>query len=386
MKKSFLCVLIVPLFITCNQGPTEDEIQAQIDEAVQAALSTTSTTKDSDNTTLEETTTTLETTTTTLGTTTTTQVSNPLITIDKCPTEVTGPKGYTIEYTIVARTSDVELLNVKSYSDGTLASDEYYTDKELQLPKKSYNASFITTFDKTSEFTRDYKIRVVYEVTNKAGLSFKESCTTNIKSKSSSSTSSSSSKSTKSFPPDPSSSTWVRFNGTGDKIIDISALSDELKVVHYEYSGGGNFIVWEYEDGGGSDVAGVLANEIGTSKGDVGMNFATKKIVRLEVSSYDNGNWELVIKPVAAARNFDSSQISGNGYELIEAYPFEYSSTVVKVTHSGENNFIIYEFDCNGEIVGILANEIGSYTGEKITTLGACFLEVVADGNWSISK
>ena len=134
MKKSIFLLVVL---ISC--GPSESEIQAQIDQAVQDALevveeSTTTSTSSSTSTTSTSSTS----TTTTSSTTTTTQILTPLITIDKCPSEVTAPNGFTVEYTLIARTSDIESLSTKTYWDGELEYENYYTTQELDLPKKLY--------------------------------------------------------------------------------------------------------------------------------------------------------------------------------------------------------------------------------------------------------
>jgi hypothetical protein len=58
------------------------------------------------------------------------------------------------------------------------------------------------------------------------------------------------------------------------------------------------------------------------------------------------------------------------------------------MSHDGEYNFIIWLMDGNGNLVDLLVNETGSFSGSKalkIRKKGVYLLDVKADGNWSAS-
>jgi hypothetical protein len=54
----------------------------------------------------------------------------------------------------------------------------------------------------------------------------------------------------------------------------------------------------------------------------------------------------------------------------------------LKLRHKGDGNFAVWGYGLDG--TDLLVNEIGSYTGEVLTS-GAQILELTADGAWSVS-
>ena len=381
MKKSILLLVVL---ISC--GPSESEIQAQIDQAVQDALevveeSTTTSTSSSTSTTS-----TSSTSTTTSSTTTTTQILTPLITIDKCPSEVTAPNGFTVEYTLIARSSDIESLSTKTYWDGELEYENYYTTQELDLPKKSLSNSWITTFAETVEFSRAYKVRTVYTATNSAGLTFTESCTVNVISNTTTQSTQGNSSSTKPYPPDPASSTWIRFEGTyktTSELIDLSEMSPGLKIAHVEYNGGGYFSIKSYDSN--NDYITLDVSHIGSYVADIPINFGNENYYSLQVEG--DGRHEIVIKPVSASINFDVPSITNRGSVVIEAYDLEYESKKISFEHVGNDYVSVKEYECDGSYNGLPVSEIGDYTGTYLSQKGTCFIVINTDsGSWTISK
>ena len=379
--KKYLIVLMV-LFISC--GPSEAEIQAQIDQAVDEALNLAEeTTTTSSSTTTSSTTTTS--TSTTTSTTTTTQLQTPLIVMDTCPGSVTAPNGFKVEYTVLARTSDVDLLNRKIYIDGELQQDDFYTNDELGLPKANKSESYTTTQPSTVEFTRAYKYRFVYTVTNKAGLTFSESCTITINSNTTTQTTQASTQSTKPYPPDPASSTWVRYEGTnnGSTVIDLSELSPGLKVVHVEYTGDDYFNIKSYDSN--YDYLELMVSNIGSLIADVPLNFSPGTAYSLQIEG--DGQYEIVIKPVSASLNFDVSSISGSHDVVIESYDLEFESKKINFQYSGDDYVSVREFTCDGGYNSLSVSNIGDYSGTYISRKGTCFIVIQADtGSWTISK
>ena len=70
---------------------------------------------------------------------------------------------------------------------------------------------------------------------------------------------------------------------------------------------------------------------------------------------------------------------------VLEAYELK-SSDILTFTHTGSSNFAVIQYRCNGSYNGLLVNEIGAYSGNVRTDSGTCYLEINADGDWSISK
>jgi hypothetical protein len=115
-----------------------------------------------------------------------------------------------------------------------------------------------------------------------------------------------------------------------------------------------------------------------------GYSSSAKTVSTLEINT--NGSWEMVFKPIESSRNFDGNSISGNMNEVIEAYFLKNKKQILNVTHNGDSNFIIYGYDCGGKITGLVVNEIGNVSGTYLTDLNTCYLEINAEGSWSISK
>ena len=88
----------------------------------------------------------------------------------------------------------------------------------------------------------------------------------------------------------------------------------------------------------------------------------------------------------APPANVAPVSFSGTGDSVTA--PFEASGmTVFKINHDGSRNFILRIFDENGNLVKLLVNEIGPYSGEVGAGLssGTYRIGVTADGSWSIS-
>ncbi|SDK63871.1 hypothetical protein SAMN05421874_109162 [Nonomuraea maritima] len=87
--------------------------------------------------------------------------------------------------------------------------------------------------------------------------------------------------------------------------------------------------------------------------------------------------------PTAAA----AATYRGEGDDVVRI-PATTAATLVKATHSGERNFVVWALDSNGEKVDLVANVIGDYKGTKafntITPRKVRTLEVSADGAWTL--
>ena len=90
-------------------------------------------------------------------------------------------------------------------------------------------------------------------------------------------------------------------------------------------------------------------------------------------------NWEKYLKAPLAINNTGST--ATNCIEL------EKGLWRVNLNHSGDSNFAVIILDSNGKYIDLLANEIGSFSGEtslSIEDTGEYLLDIDADGIWSI--
>jgi len=83
-----------------------------------------------------------------------------------------------------------------------------------------------------------------------------------------------------------------------------------------------------------------------------------------------------------------SAEFSGTGDTASSAFTLDAGLAVFDMTHIGSSNFIVHLLDMDGHVVEYLANEIGDYDGSAavgIDTQGSYYLDIDADGPWSIS-
>lgn len=77
-------------------------------------------------------------------------------------------------------------------------------------------------------------------------------------------------------------------------------------------------------------------------------------------------------------------ELSGRGQQVTDKFILPAAITRVVATHQGRRNFIVYAYNAAGDKT-LVANAIGDYEGSKLLTgEGEYFLEVSADGPWSI--
>lgn len=80
-------------------------------------------------------------------------------------------------------------------------------------------------------------------------------------------------------------------------------------------------------------------------------------------------------------------EFTGQGNEATDMFELVTGLLRSEYTHDGEMNFIVTLLDEQGEFQGILANEIGACegSGAQGVDAGRYVLDVLADGNWSIT-
>jgi len=79
-------------------------------------------------------------------------------------------------------------------------------------------------------------------------------------------------------------------------------------------------------------------------------------------------------------------KFSGNGDDVVAFSASGSSLRVFTMSYSGGSNYIIWLKDSQGNLVDLLVNEIGSYSGKKSARLtsGDYYLDVTAAGPWSV--
>jgi len=78
---------------------------------------------------------------------------------------------------------------------------------------------------------------------------------------------------------------------------------------------------------------------------------------------------------------------TGTGNKVVGPFILEKGLSVITSHHSGSSNFAVVLYDQNGQWVDLVANDIGTYSGESAVGLDATLgytLDIDADGPWSI--
>jgi hypothetical protein len=82
----------------------------------------------------------------------------------------------------------------------------------------------------------------------------------------------------------------------------------------------------------------------------------------------------------------DAMHFNGHGDKVKSFNITETGLKTFTLHHTGDRNFAITLKDENGKYISLLANELGDYSGKKSErlTIGKYFLEITADGDWTI--
>ena len=381
MKNKFKKTLILLLLISFCGGSSET---ATVEDTTTTSTSSTST---STSTTSSS---------TTSSTTTTVKVPQaPVVELSECYEELnpTETDKWSYEVTILNRNSKIKALQYVVYFN----EDEIANERDSFIVNESQNKTFGLNTD--ISLTDDgYTLKVKTVVFTVDDLETEMVCETRVLGAkelklplSSDTTTTTTSTTTTTvytplFPETPDSSTWIRFSGSGDDILDVSSIGDELQILYIEATGERNFFAYSLDENLENEN---LITALTGNLSDVYLinyeGYSTKeRTVYVEITS--GHTWELVFKPIASARNFESDVIEGSGDDVIEAYTLRDNNNIISVTHNGENNFFLYSFDCNGGSKSLIVAETGSFTGNYKSDKGTCFLEVTSNGTWSISR
>ena len=94
-----------------------------------------------------------------------------------------------------------------------------------------------------------------------------------------------------------------------------------------------------------------------------------------------------------AADQIADITLSGSGDTVTERFELSSGIAIFHMTYDGDRNFIVTLYTSAGEMVDLLANEIGSYSGSSLVGVtggplraseGEHYLEVKASGPWEI--
>jgi hypothetical protein len=173
-------------------------------------------------------------------------------------------------------------------------------------------------------------------------------------------------------------------SGNGSDVIPLSVPGDGPAIVDLTHNGSSNFVARSLDSGLGPIE--LLVNEIGQYTGRRGLNvgqfsFTVPEVVRhLEIDA--DGAWSVTVRPVSQARPVTSA-LSGRGDDFVV---FRASTpTTMTSTHNGSSNFAIWALEPSGALGDLLVNVIGPYNGTDAVPRGTKYLDVTADGGWTLA-
>jgi hypothetical protein len=173
-------------------------------------------------------------------------------------------------------------------------------------------------------------------------------------------------------------------SGTGSAVIPLSVPGDGPAIVDFTHNGSSNFSVVSL-DAGLAHIE-LLVNEIGQYTGRRGLNvgnfsFTAPDIVRhLDIDA--DGAWSAIVRPISEARIITSA-LNGSGDDFVVLRGP--TPTTLTSTHNGSSNFAVWALEPSGALGDLLVNVIGPYSGTDVVPRGTKFLDITADGAWTLT-
>lgn len=169
----------------------------------------------------------------------------------------------------------------------------------------------------------------------------------------------------------------IALAGSGQKATDAVTLGGGVWVVRFTYSGSSNFIVHGFNSSGKELF---LANEIGVYAGS--KSLPGNDSYRFDIQA--SGPWTITLSPIGEQSEPSSS---GKGDVVSGMFPYFGGPKTFDITHNGSRNFIVH-LECDKGTV-FVQNVIGPVNGSRIVNVPAgstaCYWEVQADGDWSLT-
>jgi hypothetical protein len=170
-------------------------------------------------------------------------------------------------------------------------------------------------------------------------------------------------------------------NGNGNDVIDFQIPGDVPAVLDLTHTGSSNFSVWSLD--GSLGLIDLLVNEIGSYQGRRMVHggwFSQPELVRhLDIDA--DGPWSITARPMSAASSM-TSYLTGSGDDIVR---YQGSASTLSSTHDGTSNFVIWGYESDGSIAGLIVNEIGAYSATDLIPSGTAILDIAADGNWTLN-
>jgi hypothetical protein len=170
----------------------------------------------------------------------------------------------------------------------------------------------------------------------------------------------------------------LTFSGSSDDVVKFSTPITDARIVTATAAGDANFVIKTLDASG--HEADLLVNTIGAYRGSV-LLLPQDPISALQITA--NGPWTINVHDVTTGTKWaGTNQASGRGDTVLIIPGGTSAVETVKITNSGEDNFVVYAIDSDRNL---LVNEIGSWSGTEVLPTNTVVVEVLSDGAWSIT-
>ena len=177
----------------------------------------------------------------------------------------------------------------------------------------------------------------------------------------------------------------ISLSGKGRQATEKFRLEPGICLFDISHDGDSNLVIKLLDING--RVIDTVFNQVGAFNGERAINISTGGECLLDVEA--DGNWKANIRQ---PRSMESRQMvpctfEGNGFKTSPSIQLERGLAEFKMKHDGQQRFKVVLLDQNGRPVEYLANTIGAYDGSKPISIqepGIYFLNVTADGNWTV--
>lgn len=173
----------------------------------------------------------------------------------------------------------------------------------------------------------------------------------------------------------------ARFSGDGDAVVRVGAPGDRPMLLLATHDGSSNFVVWTRDPD--NERVSLLVNVVGGYDGMVAANLGRHPEPARAFEVTADGAWTLRFLPLERARAIPAEGARGMGDEVIEVSALAGSD--LRITHDGASNVAVWAYDDDGRSLALLVNHIGEYDGVKVLPNQARWLEVTADGDWTLA-
>jgi hypothetical protein len=170
----------------------------------------------------------------------------------------------------------------------------------------------------------------------------------------------------------------MAFSGDSDELIGFPTPISDARILTANASGDGNFVI-QTIDGRGRE-ADLLVNTIGAYSGSVLM-LPRGTISGLQITA--NSPWTIKVQDVTTGPQWNgTTRVAGKGDSVLIIPGGTSASETVKISNSGQGNFVVYETDSSRKL---LVNKAGSWSGTEPLPSDTVLVEVLSAGAWSIT-